>query len=248
MKWNALILAGSRGRSDPVAASAGVTYKALAPVACRPMIEHVIGALEAAPEIGDIAVSAAPDMPLPARLRRFDAGATPATSVLTTLDALGTPLLMTTADNPLLSLGTLAQFLTAAERGDCDAAAGVALREVVERAGNPARRTYLKFRDGPVSGCNLFAFVTPEGRRAAEFWRRMEAHRKRPWRMAMEIGPAALLGYLAGRLSRDGAAKAAGRAAGCRAALIALDDPFAAHDVDKPDDLGFADRVLRGRG
>ena len=44
------------------------------------------------------------------------------------------------------------------------------------------------------------------------------------------------------------AAAALGRAAGCRAALIMLPFPDAAHDVDKPADLAFAEARLAARG
>ena len=53
-KFTALVMAGSRGPSDPVAQYCGVTHKALAPIAGRPMIEHVLDALAAAPSVGKI--------------------------------------------------------------------------------------------------------------------------------------------------------------------------------------------------
>jgi hypothetical protein len=36
-----------------------------------------------------------------------------------------------------------------------------------------------------------------------EFWRRVEADRKRPWRMVKAFGLGALVAYLCGRLSLD---------------------------------------------
>jgi len=247
VSWSALILAGSRGPSDPVAIAAGVAHKAMAELAGRPMIDHVVETLRSVPRIDRIAVSGAPDLPLPPDVEILPTAATPASSVLAAFDALRTPLLVTTADNPLLSVETVNAFLRAATASGADAAAGICRREIVEQAGNPARRTYLKFRDGAVSGCNLFAFTDPAGRAAADFWRRLETRRKRPWRMAREIGPGVLACYLTGFLSMRGAASAISRAAGCRAAMIPLEDPFAAHDVDRLDDLIFAERVLSRR-
>lgn len=244
MRWNALILAGSRGPTDPVAQAAGVTDKAMAEVAGRPMIHHVFDALHGTGRIDRIAVIGGRDLDLAPDIGHLDAAPSPAGSVQQGLSALGTPLLVTTADNPLVRPETIDAFLSGAEAMDADAVAGIARRCVVEAAGNPARRTYLRFRDGPVSGCNLFAFATPQGAEAARFWRRLETQRKQPWRMAMAIGPGVLLRYVFGRLDQDMAARAISRAAGCRTAMVALDDPFAAHDVDKPDDLRFADTVL----
>jgi GTP:adenosylcobinamide-phosphate guanylyltransferase len=248
MIWTALVLAGSRGPADPVAAAAGVSHKAFAPLAGKPMIAHVLNALAAAPGIGRVAVSIEPGAPeLPDGVVRLDAAASPARSVLAALETEAAPLLVVTADHPLMTPAMLRDFLAAAEATGADVAAAVARREVVEAAGNPARRTYLKFRDDSFSGCNMFAIRTTNGAKAVSFWRRIEQNRKRPMAMAREIGLFALLGYATGRLSSAGAAKAIGRAAGCSAALVALDHPDAAHDVDKPDDLAFAARRLGSR-
>ena len=54
--WTALVLAGSRGPSDPVAAHCGVRHKALAPMAGMPMLARVLASLTASPEIGSIAL------------------------------------------------------------------------------------------------------------------------------------------------------------------------------------------------
>ncbi|MDT8344131.1 MAG: NTP transferase domain-containing protein [Thermohalobaculum sp.] len=247
MTWTALILAGSRGAADPVAQAAGVSHKAFAEIAGRTMIARVAEALTAA-GIGRILVSIEPDAPaLPDGLERLDAAASPARSVAAALAAAATPILVTTADHPLLTPAMVADFIAGAEATGVDVCAGVATRAVVEAAGNPARRTYLRFRDAQVSGCNLFALRTPQAEAAVRFWQRLEAERKRPWRMALAIGPATLAAYAAGWLTMAAAARALGRAARCSASLVTLDHAEAAHDVDKPADLAFAEAMLRAR-
>jgi len=246
--WRALVLAGARGPADPVAVAAGVAHKAFAPLDGRPMIAHVLAALAAAPEIDAVAVSLAPDAPsLPEGVARLDAGATPALSTRAGFERLGPPLLVTTADNPLLTPAMIGDFLALATASGADAVAALGPRAAVEAAGNPAPRTWLRFVDGWASGANLFALATPGAAGAIDLWRRFEAERKRPWAMARAIGPGVLARYLAGRLDRAGAARAIGRAAGCRAALVLLDHPDAAHDVDRPGDLAFAARRLAAR-
>ena len=249
--WRALILAGSRQGGDPVAAAAGVAFKAFAPVAGRPMLEHVVEALRGDPRIGEIAVSLPAEAPPPPPgSTRLEAGGGPAASALAAFDALGPPLLVTTANHPLLTAGMIGDFLDAAEASGADAVAGLCPRATAERAGNPARRTWLRFADGEASGCNLFALAAPEARGAVALWRALESDRKRPWRMARRIGPGLLLRHLLGRLDRAGAARALGRRAGCRAALVLVDHPDAPHDVDAPADLAFVERRLaeRARG
>ncbi|MEX2520158.1 MAG: NTP transferase domain-containing protein [Paracoccaceae bacterium] len=244
----ALVLAGDRGPMDDVARAAGVPTKAFAEIAGKPMIEHVIAALRGVDEIGEIAVSIAPGAPaLPAGLRRIDAGPTPATSAAEGLAALGAPLLITTADHPLLTPEMVRDFIAGARASGADAAAAASVKEVVEKAGNPARRTWLRFSDGWLSGANLFLVETREGVGAIDFWKSIEADRKHPLKMAKKIGLLGPLLYLCGRLSRARVAKMIGRLAGCKAAIVLLDHPNAAHDVDKRADLDFAEKRLSGR-
>ena len=250
MSWTAVVLAGSRGAADPVAQARGVSHKAFADVAGKPMIAHVLDTLAAAPSIGGaVAVieHSAPELPRPG-VRRIDALHSPSLSALAGFEAAGAPVLVTTADHPLLTVEMVEHFLAAAHASGADVAAGVALRPVVEQAGSTARRTYLKFRDGEASGCNLFALMTPEARAALIYWRMLEDKRKSPLKMAWAVGPLTLVRYALGMLSTQAAATALGRAAGCRAALIALPFPDAAHDVDKPEDLAFAEARLAARG
>ena len=249
MSWTAVVLAGSRGPEDPVAAAAGVSHKAFAGLAGRRMIDHVLDALAAAPSVSAIIVVIEADAPALGRddVRRIDAAPSPSLSALAGFEAAAPPVLVTTADHPLLTAEIVEHFLAAARANGADVTAGVALRPVVEQARSSARRTYLRFRDGEASGCNLFALMTPRAGAALAFWRQLEADRKRPWRMAWTLGPGTLLRYALGRLTMAGAAAALGRAAGCRAAMIALPFPEAAHDVDKPEDLAFAESRLRAR-
>lgn len=249
MKWTAVVLAGSRGAADPVARAAGVSHKAFAPVAGRPMIAHVLDTLAACRSVGRVIVAIEPDAPAIPRTgaERITAARSPSLSALAGFEAAGPPMLVTTADHPLLTAEMVETLIAQAVASGADVAAAVAIRPVVEEAGSTARRTYLKFRDAQVSGCNLFALMTPEARAALAFWRTIETERKRPWRIAWAIGPGTLIAYLAGLLSSRGAARAVGRAAGCRAALVQLPFPDAAHDVDKPEDLAFAERRLAER-
>jgi hypothetical protein len=44
--------------------------------------------------------------------------------------------------------------------------------------------------------CNLFAFLTPRAKKAAEFWRQCERNRKKPWRMMRVVGWQVVVRYL----------------------------------------------------
>jgi GTP:adenosylcobinamide-phosphate guanylyltransferase len=249
MSWTGVVLAGSRGTADPVAQATGVSHKAFADVAGKPMITRVLDILNDAPSIDGAVVvieRSAPELPRPG-VRRIDAARSPSLSALAGFEAAGAPVIVTTADHPLLTVEMVEYFLAAAAEQGVDVAAGVAVRQVVEQSGSTARRTYLRFRDGDVSGCNLFALMTPEARAALTYWRLLEDKRKSPLKMAWAVGPYTLIRYALGLLSTRAAAAALGRAAGCRAALIMLPFPDAAHDVDKPEDLAFAEARLAAR-
>lgn len=256
---NVLLLAGSRGGSDPVAAAAGVTHKALAPVAGRPMIAHMLETLQAVPELGRIVllcetpaalrtVPAVAEAEANGRLAFAPSAASPARSVLAGLDRpeAALPVLVMTADAPLLTPAALRYFLAGVPPG-ADVAAAVASGDAVRRRFPESRRTFLRFRDGDVSGCNLFLIQTPAGRHAVEFWQRLEAHRKRPLVMAALVGPAVILSYGLRRLTQAGAMRQLKRRTGATGALVTIPYPEAAVDVDKPADLALAEAVIAAR-
>ncbi|WP_308238194.1 hypothetical protein [Phenylobacterium sp. J367] len=120
----------------------------------------------------------------------------------------------------------------------------LANRAVIERDAGGTKRTYLPFTDGGWSGCNLFYLGTPQALKAVDFWKRLEAERKRPWKMAAILGPGALAAFLLRRLTLQGAVEKLGRLAGVRAAAVPSPFGLAAVDVDKPADLDFVRKVV----
>lgn len=258
-RFFALVLAGSRaGAADPMAAHCGVRHKALAPVGGLPMLARVLRTLDAAGPVAGVAVSAA-DPALPAEAARaagrlrlepafLPSEASPSLSVARALAALADrlPLLLTTADHPLLTPAMVERFCEAVPPG-ADLAVGLARRSVIEAAYPETRRTYYRFAGDGYSGCNLFALMTPRARAAIDFWARVERERKRPWRLAALIGPGALLRYALGRLPLEAALAHLSRRVG--ATVKAVDMPFAeaAIDVDKPADLRLAEAILARR-
>jgi len=256
----AIVLAGSRGPADPVAAAAGVSHKALAPVAGVPMLARVLGTLAAVPRIGRVLVvierpelvhgdpAFAPFLAA-GTLTVLPAAPSPSRSVLAALDAVPDPFpcLVTTADHPLLTPAMIEHFWSHLPPA-ADAAAALARAETIRAAYPQTRRTYLRFHDGAWSGCNLFALRSEAARAVVAFWRRVEQDRKRPWRMIRLLGPGTLLAYALGRLDLDSAVAALGRRTG--AVLGTVDMPFAeaAIDVDRPGDLALAEAILTGRG
>lgn len=235
----ALILAGSRGGPDAVADYAGVAHKALIELEGRPLLARVAQALQAA---GAARIGVSCNDPAVAALARdlglevLHAAAGPSQSVLEGAAALGFPLLVTTADHALLQPEWIQRFLSDLRPGT-EVAAVVAPRDAVEAAAPGTKRTYLRLADGHWSGCNLFWLGSERALEAVALWRRLEAERKRPWRMARILGLGMLLKYVTGALSLNGAARRLGQLAGVEARIVPTPYGLAAVDVDKPADL-----------
>lgn len=244
--FSALVLAGSRGGVDPVAEYAGVTHKALIVLRGETLLARVVGALRAA-GAGRIAViSSHPEVRGEiARLgvEALDEETGPSLSVKAAADRLGAPLLVTTADHALLQPEWVRRFLADAP-ADADVAVLVAARATVEAAAPGTKRTWLKLADGHWSGCNLFWLASDRAFAVLDLWRRVEAERKRPWKMAQILGPGMLLRYVTRTLALSAAARRLGQLAGVRAAVVETPYGLASVDVDKPADLDLVREIV----
>ena len=147
-------------------------------------------------------------------------------------------MLLTTADHALLTPAVVDHFCEAARATGADVVVGLARAEQVLAAFPGTRRTILRLKGGGYCGCNLFAFLTPTGRGAAQYWRRVEQQRKRPLRLAAGVlGWSAILDYALGRLTLERALERMSRRLGLRAGAVILPFPEAAVDVDSVEDL-----------
>lgn len=244
--FNALVLAGSRGREDAVATYGGVAHKALITLQDQTLLARVVGALRSAGAEKIAVVASHPLVVVEAtrlQVEVIDEAAGPSLSVLRGAKALGTPLLVTTADHALLESRWVRRFLDDTPI-DADVAALVAARVTVEAAAPETVRTWLKLADGHWSGCNLFYLANDQALAVIDLWRRIEAERKRPWRMAQILGPGMLLRYVFGRLSLDAAAMRLGRLAGVKASIVQTPFGLASVDVDKAADLDLVRRIV----
>ncbi|MEZ5829907.1 MAG: NTP transferase domain-containing protein [Dongiaceae bacterium] len=256
---NALILAGSRGPDDPMAKAAGVSHKALLPVAGVPMLLRVAEALHATAGIEHIYVCIedasvifqVPGLEALHRARALEAlpaAESPSASVAAALRRidLAQPLLVTTGDHPLLTPAILRRFLDSAPT-NCDLAVALAPAEVVAAAYPGAIRTFYRLGRRRFSGCNLFLARSPNAVRVADFWRGLEVHRKRPLRLIWQIGPIALIKMLLGAMNAEQAFAYLSRKAGATIHHVELPIADAAVDVDKPADLELVERIFANR-
>ena len=157
-------------------------------------------------------------------------------------------MLLTTADHALLSSAMVRYFCRQARAGGCDVMVAVTTHDVIRAAYPQMRRTVIKLQDADYSGCNLFAFTTPRARAAADFWRRVEAQRKKPRQVIVgALGWVAVLRYLLGRLSLDEALGRMSQRLGLRVGAVRMPFAEAAIDVDTAADWVFVNAIVEGR-
>ena len=258
--FTALILAGIRPKGDPLARAAGVSHKALVPLVGKTMLSHVIEALRRSRFIRRMIVCGIS----PSSLHNGDAGHLLNASDITVVEGLATPsasvnhvlrntsdilpLVITTADHPLLTPEVVDEFCERCLQGTHDAAAAVVPADLVRRAFPDSNRTYLRFRERAYSGCNMFGILTQAGLGAPAWFARIEEHRKQPWRMVSLLGPTVLLKFAFGRMSLASVEQYASRKMNIRLTVLVLSRPEAGYDVDTVDHLKVADAVLRSQG
>ncbi|WPB58959.1 nucleotidyltransferase family protein [Xylophilus sp. GOD-11R] len=253
--FTALVLAGTRPGGDPLADYAGVSHKALIDIDGVAMLERVVVALAASPQVDRIVIAidrpevlrALPGLQSDAVGKPVSTMPTedgPSATVSSALAREATPLLVTTADHALLRPQWIDDFLSVCPP-DADVVAALARRDVVEAAAPHTRRTWLRFSDGDFSGCNLFLLAGPGAAGPVSLWRELEAARKRPVHLMRRLGWLFALRYRLGRLSSARAAARLGELSGnACVALVSLRDGRAAIDVDKPSDLDLVREMI----
>jgi GTP:adenosylcobinamide-phosphate guanylyltransferase len=266
LRFDVLVLAGRRDANDELAKAAGATHRALLDIAGEPMLARVLTTLSSHDRVDTILLcSDAPDLlkEVPqiaelverSRVQLIPAEATPSRSVLAGIDVLATkqdskhnnPLLVTTADHALLDHEMLDYFFDAAIRSTADVAVGLVSRTLIAKRFPDAKRTYLPFRGERYSGANLFAFMNPDARRVAEFWRAAEQHRKQPWRMVSTFGFVSLLLFLSRQLDLASAFRRVSGVMDAKVVAVEMETAEAAVDVDKVSDWQLVNRILEER-
>lgn len=249
----AIVLAGSRPGPDPLLGDSGVATKALLPVAGEAMLVHVVRALRGSPLVGRVtilaqnsaALAAEPGLAGFADLDFADSGSGISSSLADALPPGDDPLLVTTADNLLLTPAMIAEFLAGA--ADSDVAVAMVERAVLLARYPQSRRTWLKFRRGQWSGANLFRL---RGRRVLpllDFWSGIERDRKKGLKIIAAFGPLLLLAALLRLFTIHQGVARAGLRFGLKATVVPMREAEACIDADKPADIALIEQILAAR-
>ena len=257
-----LILAGKRdGRLDPLAADAGVSHKCRVPICGKALLQWVLeAAIPAFPDtkvlisIHDPAVIA--DLPgvlelqASGRLIITQAQAGIVESVEHAAAQAGEsawPMLITTADNVLVTAELMRDFHAQAVAGDGDAVIVLATREVIHAAHPEGQRRFYEFADAAISNCNLFWLRDASALKAAEAFRQGGQFIKTKGRIAKAFGVVNLVRFRLGWWKLDTAFRAMSRRFGVRVVPYMVDDGAYAVDVDNPRTYAIAEILLKQR-
>jgi len=255
--FTAVVLAADRNPHDPLVKHSGVCCKALVEVDGIPMLQRVVTALQASSSIESLLLAGPGQAcletsePLASALHRNNINwiapqGSPSSSAYHAMQSLSpdVPVLITTADHPLLRADIVDEFLRTARNSGADVAVGLTTFASIQKKFPNAKKTVLRFRDGGYCGCNLFAFLTPESRRVADAWRRVEQQRKNPLRVISQLGWWSVFRYLLGRLSLDAALSELSRRLKVEIRPVVLPFPEAAIDVDSIADQILAEEII----
>jgi GTP:adenosylcobinamide-phosphate guanylyltransferase len=251
-----LVLAGRRSsRLDPLAEKMGVTHKAMVPVAGEAMIGRVLRiADEAFPEaplfvsIEDFSIIAAE--PTVARLTA--AGRlTPVQgehhivdSVVTASQTTGFPLLITTADNVLM---TVEGFHAIAEAGYAPGVDGIIMmaeKQDIIAAHPDGQRRFYQLRGGEYSNCNLFWLGTPRSLAGTEGFRYGGQFAKRKRDAVHALGLITLFLYVSKLVTLEGLFRHLSRRFGVTMRPLVVKDGRLAIDVDNERTHRVAEEIL----
>ena len=258
--YNALILAGQRAHhQDPICIHYGITRKVLLKINDKPMLHYVCEAVRATAHKnqgiwlsglsteGDEGDEGNADNQF--NLPQTPAGKGPAQSILNALAPEGEkgidlPVLITTGDHPLLRPEIIDDFIAQARAKKCDFAIGFATREAINHACPHTKRTYLRFSDVAVSGCNLFYINDLRALSLIQFWQKAQHLRKQPHKLAWQFGISILARWLVKRLSLDNLFDHISKRFDVNATYVLLPFGEAAIDVDKPSDVEIVSALL----
>jgi GTP:adenosylcobinamide-phosphate guanylyltransferase len=251
-----LVLAGRRSASlDPLAEKMGVSHKALVPVAGEAMVGRVLRiAAEAFPEarlfvsVEDFSVIAGE--PTVARLhseRRLapvEAQHHIVDSVVEASRTTGFPLLITTADNVLMTAAGMHEMVASGAGGGADAVAMFAERKAIMAAHPDGQRRFYRFRGGAYSNCNLFWLGSERALKATESFRYGGQFVKRKKDAVRALGLSTLFLYALNLMTIEGMFRHFSRRFGVRLKPLVASDGRLAIDVDNERTHRVAEEIL----
>ena len=252
-------MAGKRsGVLDPLAERAGVAQKCVVPVNGVPMVERVVKQVSACDRVGAIRIVAhEPDeiaaLPTVAalmeegRLTFAEGKFNIVDSVFSAAEGVDFPVLITTADNCLVTPEGYAEFISKCFAAEAGGAAGLARKEDVQAADPEGQSKFYQFKDGGFSNCNMYWLGSAKALGAAEIMREGGQFVKFPRRIIKAFGLMNLIRFRLGTGSKEKLFEQISKRFGIKLVPIELSDGHYAIDVDNERTYEVTTRILKRR-
>ncbi len=255
--WNAVVLAGDRGISDPVANAANVYGKAAAKLQNIMLIERVITALNQSDSINRIfavgpsqqCLDKHPGISILLDKSNVEilapANGPSASAMSGVLKSASYPTLVVTCDLPLLESSMIDDYCQRLINVDADFVVGAVDYELIGEKVPALKKTRYQFDGQAVCFANLFAVLNQQGVKAIEYWQDVEQSRKKPIELIRKIDWLSLLSYKLGRLTLSQVANKLSNKVGAKLVIEDFSVPELAIDVDSAHDYEVLSNYLK---
>jgi len=249
MKVDVVVLAGGDGAViDPTC-----RFKGLLPIAGKPMVEWVAAAARSAETVAEVAVVVPTAEDLGSWADTVDklvvSDGSFIQNVMAGVRAFRNDrhVLITTGDLPALTAEAIDDYVRRSVASGADFTYPLVRRDDVLRQFPGSQRTFVRLKDGPVTGGNMMLVNPALVERNAEIGERLFETRKSALRMARVIGFRFAWKLAIGTLEVHEVEAKLGELLGGSGAAIYTSHASIGADVDKPADVVVAERVLYQR-
>lgn len=255
-KFNAVVLAGDRGPSDPVAKAASTFGKAAVEFNQKTLLETTLNTLNQAQLVDKIfsvgpsteCLSCTPQ--LAEIIQRYQAthiapAAGPSASAVSGVQASAYfPTLIVTCDLPLLNAEIVDEFCSTVVKQQADFVAAAVDYQTIAQLIPELKKTKYSFKQDQVCFANLFAVLAEPGLKALDFWQTIENDRKRPIEIVKKIDWSSLIQYQLGELTLNKVEQVLSDKIDARLAIQLFNQPQLAIDVDSAHDYKVMSNYL----
>ena len=257
-QWNAVILAGDRGPSDPVARAANVEGKAFAMLQDKTLMERVVSVLHESVYVNKIYTVGPKQGYLVKhpRIQSFlekhavhmvDPAAGPSASAIKgVMQSAFYPTLLVTCDLALLNANLVDEYCVKMSQVEADFVACAVDYQQIHKKIPALKKTQYHFDRQTVCFANVFSVLSASGLKAIEYWQDVEQSRKKPIELINKIDWLGVLKYKFGRLSLNQAASRLSSKVGARLEIATMSQPELAIDVDSAHDYRVIQDYLAG--
>ena len=247
----AVVLAG--GKTTPeFAAAAGVSTEPgarfLAEIHGQPMIRYVLQALQRSTRIGRVVLVAPSGFPpQPDADLQLEANRDLPGNIAAALEQLTEAefALLVTADLPFLTPEAVDDHVRSCLAADLDCAYAAIPETACQKQFPGTKRTYLHTLHGAYTGGNVVLQRISAFEREAEMVREAYLRRKNPAFLTRLIGWKNMAKFVTRRLTLEDIGASTSRLMGVRCGIVVSPWAELGTDVDKPDDLVLARRLLQ---